>query len=92
MEKNKESNSVSQLQIEEFKGVCRGISSNGSICKEEATLLCDWLSENRSLASKWPYSELHERLKIMIQTDELSKSNEKELYGILRDLISVHLN
>lgn len=90
MDENKESNYVSRLQIEEFKGVCRGISSNGSICKEEATLLYEWLSENRSLSSKWPYNELHDRLKVMIQNDELSKSNENELHKILQDLISVH--
>ncbi len=92
MNENSETNYVSRLQVDEFIGVCRGISSNGSICKDEAALLYDWLSENRSLASRWPYNELQDKLRMMIQHDELTKDNEKTLNRILQDLMSVHCN
>ncbi len=83
---------VSQLQIDEFFGVCRGISSNDSICKEEAVLLFDWLSEFDSLSSKWPYSLLHSRLEKMIRNGELSNVDGMELKKILHDLLNVLKN
>ena len=69
--------------MDEFIGICKGILFDGVVVYEEARNLLIWLENNREVAHKWPASELHAKLSVMLEGDSLSADDEGLLLSYL---------
>jgi len=72
--------------IDELIGICRGITADDIIVKEEASFLMSWLDSHRDRVNKYPFNILYTRLKEMLSDGILDSEEEAELIEIIKSL------
>lgn len=77
---------ITDRQIDELVGICKGTIVDGSISKGEADYLLHWLEANRMCADTWPANVLYPRIAEMLKDGILDAIEEKELLETLTQL------
>src|SRR5881394_940824 len=53
---------VTDRQIDELIGLCKGVIADGVLNQQEAEFLRDWLKSNRAAAKRWPGDVIYDRI------------------------------
>jgi hypothetical protein len=77
---------VTERQIDEMIGLCKGIMADGAVCQGEAEFLLGWMEANRQAMGQWPASVLYPRIAAMLADGVLDGEEERELLGLLGEV------
>ncbi len=72
--------------IDELIGISRGVIADGAVDEREAIFLGQWIESHREVADRWPVNVLYARLTEMLKDGILSRAEQQELLGTLRDI------
>lgn len=78
---------VTERQIDEMLGLCKGIMADGAVCQGEAEFLLQWIEANRQAAGQWPASVIYPRLSAMLADGVLDGEEERELLRLLGEVV-----
>ena len=76
---------VTDRQIDELIGLCKGVIADGALNQQEAEFICEWLKTNREAAKRWPGDVIYDRVARALEDGKLSAEEEAELVPLLLD-------
>ena len=76
---------VTDRQIDELIGLCKGVIADGVLNQQEAEFLRDWLKSNRAAAKRWPGDVIYDRIGRALKDGVLDPEEEAELVPLLLD-------
>ena len=77
---------VQDRLIDELIGICRGVIADGVVDEREAIYIGQWIENHRDIADRWPVNILYARLIEMLKDGVLSRDEQDELLGTLREI------
>ncbi|WP_331774060.1 BRCT domain-containing protein [Sulfurospirillum sp. 1612] len=77
---------MTDRNIDELLGICKGITFDGIINELEAKYLLKWIDDHREYVNIYPFNVLYNRLKEMLQDDILDDQEAAELIEIIKNL------
>lgn len=72
--------------LDELIGICKGITADGIVVKEEAEFLARWLEGNQSVIEEWPANVLAARIASIFSDNIITPEEKRELFNLLHDL------
>jgi NAD-dependent DNA ligase len=72
--------------INELKGLCKGIIADGQVVQAEAEFLKQWLESHQALIDQWPINALYQRITDMLVDGVLDEEEQVELLEALKTL------
>ena len=72
--------------LDELIGICKGITADGIVVKEEAEFLARWLEGNQSVIDEWPANVLAARIASIFYDNIITPEEKQELFNLLHDL------
>jgi NAD-dependent DNA ligase len=79
---------LTDRNIDELLGLCKGIIADGVVSIEEARSLAHWMEANRETANQWPASVLYTRIHAMLADGILDPAEQTELFDLLGKMTS----
>ncbi|MCB1808999.1 MAG: hypothetical protein KDJ99_28755 [Candidatus Competibacteraceae bacterium] len=77
---------LSDRNIDELIGLCKGILADGLVVQQEAEFLQRWLNANRDIADQWPANILYQRINHVLRDGHLDDQESHELLKTLLDI------
>ncbi|PHR30485.1 MAG: hypothetical protein COA36_00290 [Desulfotalea sp.] len=74
---------IKDRNVNELLGLCRGITSDGTVNKEEATYLHQWISKNKAFLDDPMTNILFKRIQSMLEDNHLDEEEKEDLLKIL---------
>lgn len=77
---------LSDRNIDELIGLCKGILADGLVVQQEAEFLQRWLDANRDIADQWPANILYQRINHALHDGHLDDQESHDLLETLLDI------
>lgn len=74
---------VTDRQIDEMMGMCRGMLADGMVNQSEGEFLLNWIEANLDVVDRWPANKIYPRLYEMLSDGVLDDDEERELLDLL---------
>lgn len=74
---------VAERQIDEFIGLIKGITADGTIHRGQIEFLLAWLETNRAASAVWPASTIQARLVASLSSGCLDEVSERAILDLL---------
>jgi len=73
--------------LDQLLGLCQGVLADGAVSLSEAVTMQEWLQQNWDLRETWPANALSVRLESALADGKLDSDEERDLLGLLVELI-----